>query len=404
MVLLDAQAASADTVLVHRRVDRAGLPPSHPAPSSPRFGHLQYQMTAASNVFRGVASATLCALLTSLDFLMVPLIARSSGAAEHPFVGVWILLGYAVLGCSALACMRVTSASCDAGWRPMGDVHDAAAARDLDLNTLQVLWRTPEERPWWFARGLSGAGAWVCISVAVTTMPLAEAMAIVFTQVAASAVFGALILGERLHLEHALVLVLCIGGGVLVVQPDALLGHEAGTVRSLHYWVGASAACTAAVLLGAASVCLRKLHRDMGTASFAATAAMLFSLLPCTAVACSLDWLASGFKLNLSSPGTVGGIVLGAAFALGGMFAFSLALRYTSAIVVSSVRLSNIVFAWIWQMAFLAQPASLFGVLGACSVAAGALLSSYSQYLRVSSPGTRGSNPGSNAERNSQTG
>jgi len=329
----------------------------------------------------------LCALFSSLDLLMVPVALRSAAAAEHPQAGAWVALTYSAVGSMLMIAIRVAAAvSRDSGWRHLeasavseDEAHRAAKAEVQQ--SLLLFWRSPQERLLWLLRGVNGGAAWVATCLALGSMPLQDATAIVYAQVAPSAIAAYFVLGERLHPEHALAIVLCIVGATLITQPGYIFGQRA--LQTPHYWVGAASAIAATFLLSLAYVLVRKMQRDLGTSAFTTTASLVFTMLPLSAIVCLLDWLTTGFVLDVTSAKTVACLVCGAVCTTGSIISLSLALRFTSVVAVMSLRLAGtLCLSAFWQVTLLDQPTSVLAAVGAASILAGSLVATISRHVR----------------------
>ena len=104
------------------------------------------------------------------------------------------------------------------------------------------------------ARGLVGAGALSLLYAGLTRLPLGEAVTLQNTAPVWTALFAALVLGERVRAGIVASVAASLVGVVLVAQPAALFG-AAGLDA-----VGVALVMAAAVLMGLAYVAVRKLR------------------------------------------------------------------------------------------------------------------------------------------------
>lgn len=329
----------------------------------------------ADDMALGVAFAMACALVTSIEFCVVPTIVRAAGVQAHVTVGMWILLIYACVILPALLAGRKLMA-----WFP------STIARDGVDGLLPLGWRSPAERRWLITRGVVGPSTHIMLCLALCNMPLADGMTLAFTYVLFAAFFGWALLGEPLRLEHLTVSVLCAAGTILVIQPDAIFGGEEmrAAAREPHYWLGACMATGSAIANGLTTVVMRKLRCDHGTHLFTITFAYAAGLFGLAGTFCALDHSLTGFVLRLSSWQQWALTATGVVVALLGTVLLALAVRVTQASVIATVRLLGIVFAAVWQWLVFGHAWGLLEALGAGLVALGVVLSTASEAVRKS--------------------
>jgi drug/metabolite transporter (DMT)-like permease len=114
------------------------------------------------------------------------------------------------------------------------------------------------KRPWILVlRGLLGFGALSCFYFALTRLPIAETTVLHYTNPIWTALFAALLLGERLTPRVALPILASFGGVALVARPAFLFGQSAAQLDL----VGVGAALLGAVFSAGAYVAVREASR-----------------------------------------------------------------------------------------------------------------------------------------------
>jgi len=111
---------------------------------------------------------------------------------------------------------------------------------------------------WLFVRGLIGLGGLHCYFYAVTTLPLAEATVIHFTNPMFVAIAAPMLLGERVGPREAAGVALGLVGVIFVAQPAFLFGGAGVHLSPLGVAVG----LMGAVFGAAASIVVRKLRTE----------------------------------------------------------------------------------------------------------------------------------------------
>ena len=211
-----------------------------------------------------------------------------------------------------------------------------------------------------FLRALLGYGALSCFFYALVHLPLADATVIQYTNPLWTALFAAILLGERIRrLDGALVLVSLVGV-VLMTRPEALFG---GAGQRLDL-AAAGIALLGAVLSAMAYVIVRKLSttEDALVIVFWFAALSTIGAIPFTAADAVMptawEWLA------LAGIGVV--TQLGQVFMTHG-------LRLEKAGRVMAVGYMQIVFAALWGVLFFAEVPDAWGIGGALLIVLGTL-------------------------------
>ena len=104
-------------------------------------------------------------------------------------------------------------------------------------------------------RGFLGFGALTCFYYAITHLPLADATVIQFMNPVWTALFAAMLIGERVGAREVLASVISLTGVVIMVQPSFLFGGESLPT------VGVVVALCGSLLSGLAYVTVRELRK-----------------------------------------------------------------------------------------------------------------------------------------------
>lgn len=201
-------------------------------------------------------------------------------------------------------------------------------------------------RVWMWMRSLLGFTAMCFYFYAISAIPLANAVTIQFTNPLLVALFGVLLLGERVRLRVVVLSLVAFFGVVLIVSPSA----AAFEPRAL-------AAVASALLASIAYIAVRKLHQTDSSESIV----MHFALV-------SLVLSAPAFFLEASEAFTVYALLaLGGAglFAAGGQLFMTYAYRYGRAAHVSTISYATVLFSAVLGFFILGEEPTTTALIGA---------------------------------------
>lgn len=212
-------------------------------------------------------------------------------------------------------------------------------------------------------RGVFGFVALSCFFYSVTQLPLAEATVIQFTNPVFTALFAAFFLGEKTTRRLWLSIALSLGGVLAITRPAILFG--AASAATVHIPPAVVAlGLGGAIATGIAYVLVRKLARLENEM-------VIVFYFPLVAVPASFllleEWVPPTPQEWLLLVGT--GVT-----AQWGQIYLTRGMQELAAAKATVVLYSQLVFASLWGLLFLAQPPGWLTLAGAALVLAGSLL------------------------------
>ncbi|KAG8235407.1 hypothetical protein J437_LFUL018626 [Ladona fulva] len=224
------------------------------------------------------------------------------------------------------------------------------------------------------ARSFAGTTGLMLSFYAFRHMPLADASVVVFSVPVFVSIFARIFLKEPCGLFHAFTICLTLVGVALITRPPFLFGSEEplganaeGEPSNNHTAWGAAAAFAATLFGANAYVLLRALkglHFSVIMSNFGAFA--LVQTIGTTWLLGELCIPRCGWDRLL--------VVALAAFSFGGQILLTVALQIEQAGPVAIARSADIVFAFIWQVAFFREVPNRYSVSGAVLVTSSVVL------------------------------
>ena len=211
------------------------------------------------------------------------------------------------------------------------------------------------------ARGLVGAGALSLLYAGLARLPLGDAVTIQNTAPVWTALFAALVLGERLRRGIVLSVAASLVGVALVARPAFLFGGGAGGLDG----VGVALVLAAAVLMGLAYTAVRKLRETDHPL------AIIYALSWAGLVLSVPFALAGGWRWP--TPGAwalLGGV---AATTQVGQWTLTRGLYLLDAATATAVGYVQVVFAFAWGMLVFGDVPAAPQIAGAAVVVASVL-------------------------------
>lgn len=244
--------------------------------------------------------------------------------------------------------------------------HEIVLVRSLITLALSAFLLYRRRIPFWgehrlllTLRGVFGFAALSCFFYSVTQLPLAEATVIQFTNPVFTALFAAFFLGEKTSRKLWLSILLSLGGVLAITRPAFLFG-AAGLIPPHVVAIGLGGA----MATGIAYVLVRKLARLENEM-------VIVFYFPLIAVPGSFllmkEWIAPTPQEWLLLLGT--GLT-----AQWGQIYLTRGMQQLAAAKATVVLYSQLVFASLWGLLFLAQPPGWLTLAGAALVLAGSLL------------------------------
>jgi drug/metabolite transporter (DMT)-like permease len=251
---------------------------------------------------------------------------------------------------------------------PVAEVVLARAVVSLVLSWWMV--RRAGIEPWGRRRGLLtlrgviGSAGLFCVFAALTRLPLAAATVLQYLYPTLSALFGRLLLGERVGGRLVPALLLGWSGVMFTARPD-LLGGAGGPGGEALPAVGVAIAIAGALLTALAYVTVRELGRSEDPR-------VIVLYFPLVSVPLTLPFV----LLDPVLP-TAGEAVL--LLAVGiltqlGQVGLTHAITRLPVARATTISYAQVGLAWLWGWAIFAEPVTAGGLLGALLVLAATLL------------------------------
>jgi drug/metabolite transporter (DMT)-like permease len=235
----------------------------------------------------------------------------------------------------------------------------------VSLVLAYVLVKRAELRPWgnrrWIlvTRGVLGFGALSCFYFALTRLPLAEATVLHFTNPLWTALFAALLLGERVSPRVLGSILVSLAGVVLVARPSALFGAAAEPINAL----GLGAVLLGAMLASLAYVAVRE-------ASKTEHPLVIVFFFPLVAVPATLPFISSFvWPRGWEWPLLLG---VGVSTLLGQIY-LTRGLSLIPAARAVTIGYTQILFVTLWGMLFFGEFLDVWSATGSLLVVAGTL-------------------------------
>lgn len=220
------------------------------------------------------------------------------------------------------------------------------------------------QRLFLFLRGVFGSSAMILMYYAFQTTSLADATVIAFSCPVFTSIFAWIFLKEKYSLWDAFFTLFAIAGVILIVRPPFLFGSDTSGMRESYsdHIKGTFAAIGHAVLAAMTLVILRKMGKSVDyflsiwyyiILGLPETIVILFVIGEWSLPYCGLD------RLFLILIGLVG---------LGGQIFITKAVQIEKAGLVAIMKTMDIVFAFIFQIAFFDNVPTWWTVGGALCV------------------------------------
>jgi len=218
-----------------------------------------------------------------------------------------------------------------------------------------------------FLRGLFGFIAMTFAFIALQRLPIGDCMVLVMLSPLIASIAAVFILGEPFRIPEQIASITSIIGVILVGKPSVLFGHHSETTSLL----GTIYALLSALFAGAVFMILRLL----GT-----TAKMPWPNVTFVQGLCQMIFIPptlyltqQSFRLNLSfnifSLILIAGIVSSAS-----QMCMTIGMQREKSALAGAMRMSDIVFSFLWQALFTNDTVNGFSVLGALLIMASILM------------------------------
>ena len=221
-------------------------------------------------------------------------------------------------------------------------------------------------RRWLWVRGGMGAVAVICFFYAIQHMPLPDAVTLQFTTPPFAAAFAVFLAGEKWMILDMIGAVVCLLGVMLIAHPSWLFGSTSDEDTNAE---GNDMVAIAVALLGAAFAGLAYMSvRKIGHSASANVMVLYYSVLslPVTLVASKGflgDWNVWGGGTALGILDWVWLLSTGIT-AYTGQYLTNLGLQHESAATGTLATCSQIVFTYMFELAFLHEPINVWSVAG----------------------------------------
>lgn len=211
-----------------------------------------------------------------------------------------------------------------------------------------------------FARGAVGALALICVYYSVTTLPLAEATILQYTNPVFTAVLALLFLSETVQRSTILCILLSFVGLVVMVKPDLFSGYSANLP-----WLSVAAALAGALGSAIAYVIVRQLSRSEDSS-------VIIFYFPMIALPVSVLLLGDDFVMPNAE--ALGLLLLVGIFTQVGQVGLTKAMQYEKAGKAMAYSYVQVIFSLVLGWAFFSEIPTLWTLLGGGLIIAGALI------------------------------
>jgi len=281
---------------------------------------------------------------------------------------------YMIMGTFGFAVMGVFVKIAGAGGIPVLEVVAARALVSLILSYIDI---RRKRIPVWgqrkgllFARGMVGAAALACVYYSLISLPFAEATALQYLHPMFTAIIAFLFLRESLSLPTLLCIFLSFLGLLVIVQPPILLMAS----EPLPYPpLAIMAAITGALGSAVAYVLVRKLNATEDST-------VIIFYFPMVALPLSL--MALGNDFVIPSLDMIGALLMVGIGTQIGQIGLTKAMQTEKAGKAMSFSYLQVVFALVFGMCFFDEIPSLWTLLGAGLIIAGALINVFYTVVR----------------------
>lgn len=228
-----------------------------------------------------------------------------------------------------------------------------------------------------FFRGVLGSAGLMFQFYAFQHMPLADASVLIFSSPVFVAISARIFLKEPCGVTQIVTIMVTLVGVILIARPPFLFGD--GVSGDFHGYstenlLGAVSALCGTVCSANVYILIRKL-KSLHYAVIMMTFAMVGIVMSHSAsLAFGALCLPCSFKERLY-------LLLLGIFSFCGQVLLTKALQYEQAGPVSICRTADIVFAFIWQVAFLGEIPNVYSVIGATMVTLSVLVMGVRKWL-----------------------
>ena len=214
---------------------------------------------------------------------------------------------------------------------------------------------------WRGAWGIGGLTGWF---LALSSMPIADATAIVFTNIPLAAIFAHLLLGEAYTRADALAGVLSIVGVILVCQPESLFGSSVvgGVAAAPLAAPAVGVALVGCVCSAMAFVAARRVGPDVDTLVIV----LLFALLGCVVMP-PVAALAGAYERPPSQRDWVLMLLAGGSGWVGQLF-LNAGMQLAPAGPAATLRYIDLIISIVYQSAVVGQTPNALKLIGSALI------------------------------------
>jgi drug/metabolite transporter (DMT)-like permease len=225
-----------------------------------------------------------------------------------------------------------------------------------------------------FVRSVVGYGALALSFLAVERMPLGDSQVLVMLSPVWAALGACCVLKEPWHLPEFFATMLSLLGACLVVKPQFLFGEGGGEAEADSAPIdrlGTSFALLSSFSAAASFLCIRVL----GTTAKMPWTSVCLAQAVGQVVLSVVVLLCARRDVHLRMSAWHMGLVLGGGFVgAWSQILMTIGMQREKSAAATSMRMSDVVFAFLWQTIFTSDRASLLSIAGAGLVAGGIML------------------------------
>ena len=219
-----------------------------------------------------------------------------------------------------------------------------------------------------FLRAVIGYGSIACSFLAAEYIAIGDSTVLIMLSPMIASIASYFILGESWRWPEFVATFLSLAGAVLVAKPPILFGtNDDSSITPHDMFLGVTLGLSAALFAGFAFVCVRIL----GTSAKMPWANVCFSQALAQIVLSVPNQYIAGQKFEdifTITPYEGGLIFLGGFIGAWSQISMTLGMQREKSATATAMRMSDVIFGFIWQILFTQDPISYLSVLGALLV------------------------------------
>lgn len=221
-----------------------------------------------------------------------------------------------------------------------------------------------------FLRAVIGYGSIACSFLAAEYISIGDSTVLIMLSPMIASIASYFILGESWRWPELTATILSLAGAVLVAKPPFIFGHQHqdnANITSHDMFLGVTLGLSAALFAGFAFICVRIL----GTSAKMPWANVCFSQALAQVILSIPNQYIAGqrFEDIFTITAYEGGLIfLGGFIGAWSQISMTLGMQREKSATATAMRMSDVVFGFIWQILFTQDPISVLSIMGAILV------------------------------------